>query len=68
MDNLSEAEKKFCEFVETCKTLAETQQRQSAVIDKLADGLLRATTLIDELRTRVGILEIQLKSHCEGGM
>lgn len=63
-----EAEKIVKDLMETLKAVSDTQSTQTRVIDRLSDGLLRAVNVIGELKTRVEILEVQVKSHCEGGM
>ena len=63
-----EAEKIVKDLMDTLKAVSDTQSTQTRVIDKLSDGLLRAVNVIGELKSRVDILEVQVKSHCEGGM
>ena len=63
-----EAEKIIKDLMDTLKAVSDTQSTQTRVIDKLSDGLLRAVNVIGELKSRVEILEDQVKSHCEGGM
>ena len=64
----SEAEKQLREWLETVRTISDTQATQARVIDKLSDGLLRAVNVIGELKTRVEILETQIKTITSGGM
>lgn len=64
----TEAEKQLREWLETIRTISDTQATQTRVIDKLSDGLLRAVNVIGELKTRVEILEVQIKTITNGGM
>lgn len=64
----TEAEKQLREWLETIRTISDTQTTQARVIDKLSDGLLTAINIIGELRTRVEILEAQIKTITSGGM
>ena len=64
----SEAEKQLREWLETIRTISDTQATQTRVIDRLSDGLLRAVNVIGELKTRVEILEVQIKTITSGGM
>ena len=64
----TEAEKQLREWLETIRTISDTQATQTRVIDRLSDGLLRAVNVIGELKTRVEILEVQIKTITSGGM
>lgn len=65
---MEEAEKQLREWLETIRTISDTQSTQTRVIDKLSDGLLRAVNVISELKTRVEILETQINTKAKGGM
>lgn len=65
MDNTAEeiAEKLFG----TLNDVSDTQKLQTAIIDKLADGLARSIDIIDNMRQHIKSLEKRIETLEKGG-
>lgn len=54
---MEKAEQLLNDLMEIIKTVSDTQSSHSRVLDKLADGLLRATSVISDMKDEINLLK-----------
>ena len=57
-----EAEKTVKELMDTLKAVSDTQSSQTRIIDKLSDGLLRATRVISDMTYEIKTLKKRVET------
>ena len=58
---MEKAEQLLNDLMEIIKTVSDTQSSQSRVIDKLSDGLLRATCVLSNMKNEISLLKKQVE-------